>query len=529
MSAANLTLRPFFWRATELFPEKEVVARTHDGTARYTYGDVGRRVHALAAALSDLGVETGDRVGTVAWNDHRHLEAYFAVPLMGAQLHTINLQLPDDHVRYIVDDAADEVLLVDPSALETIERLWDDVESVSAVVVMGESVPETDLPKAYAYEKLLAENEGTDFGWPPLDEDQLAGMCYTSGTTGKPKGVEYTHKMYYCHAMMVTTPAALNISERDVVMPVVPMFHVNAWELPYASTMAGAKQVHPGPSPDAADLVRLIEEEDVTLTTGVPTVWLNVLDYLDEHDADVSSLERIVVGGSAAPEAMMRRYEEEYGVTVDHAWGMTETMSIGSVSRPKSWMSDWGQDERFEKRKRQGLLSPGLEMRVVDDDGEEVAWDGEQLGELQLRGPTVASEYYNRPEANEEDFVEGWLKTGDIVSVDPDGYVEVVDRTKDIIKSGGEWISSIELENALMAHDDVVEAAVVATDDDRWGERPLAYVVGRDGATVTPEELRDLLAAEFPKWWLPDEVEFVDEIPKTATGKFDKKTLREEF
>jgi fatty-acyl-CoA synthase len=285
--------------------------------------------------------------------------------------------------------------------------------------------------------------------------------------------------------------------------------------------------VHPGPSPDAADLVGLIESEDVTLTTGVPTVWLNVLDYLDDHDADVSSLERIVVGGSAAPEAMMRRYEEEYDVTVDHAWGMTETMSIGSVSRPKSWMDDWDRDERFEKRRRQGLLSPGLEMRVVDDDGEEVAWDGETLGELHVRGPTVASEYFERPDANEVDFEDGWLKTGDIVSVDSDGYMAVADRTKDIIKSGGEWISSIRLENELMAHDDVVEAAVVAVDDERWGERPHAYVVDRDGASVAAETLLDALSEEFPRWWLPDEVTFVDGLPKTATGKLDKKRLRE--
>jgi fatty-acyl-CoA synthase len=526
MSASKLTLRPFFWRATELFPEKEVVARTHDGLRRYTYGEVGDRVRALASALDALGVDEGDRVGTLAWNDHRHLEAYFAAPLMGAQLHTINLQLPDDHIDHIVADAADEVLLVDPSAVETIERLWDHIDSVTAVVVMGESLPETDLP-AHAYEDLLASHASSDYEWPSLDEDQRAGMCYTSGTTGKPKGIEYTHKMYYAHALMVMTPAGLNIAEHDVVMPVVPMFHVNAWELPYATTMAGAKQVHPGPSPDAADLVELIEAEGVTLTTGVPTVWLNVLDYLDEHDGDVSSLERIVVGGSAAPEAMMRRYEEAYDVTVDHAWGMTETMSVGSVSRPKSWMDDWGRDERFETRRRQGLLSPGLEMRVVGDDGEEVAWDGEALGELHVRGPTVASEYFERPDANEADFEDGWLKTGDIVSVDSDGYLAVADRTKDIIKSGGEWISSIRLENELMAHADVVEAAVVAVDDERWGERPHAYVVGRDEASVTAAALLDALADEFPRWWLPDEVTFVDELPKTATGKLDKKRLRE--
>jgi len=333
--------------------------------------------------------------------------------------------------------------------------------------------------------------------------------------------------MIYSHAMMVMTPAAIGIEESDVVMPVVPMFHVNSWEFPYAVTMAGAKQVYPGPSPDPADLVDLIEAEGVTLTSGVPTVWIDVLDYLDDHGGDLSSLERVVVGGSAAPEEVMRRYEDEYDVQIEHAWGMTETMSIGSVSRPKAYMEEFERSKQYAKRAKQGLLSPGLEMRVVDD-GNEVPWDGESFGELHVRGPTVAEEYYDRPEANDVDFDGDWLKTGDIVAVDGDGYVEIVDRANDVIKSGGEWISSIELENELMGHDAVVEAAVVAADHDRWQERPVAYAVPAAGADVSPDDLREHLAAEFPRWWLPDAVEFVDEIPKTATGKFDKKVLREE-
>ncbi len=558
-----MTVRPFLWRAANLFPETEVVARTRDGVHRYTYADVEDRVRSLAAGLADIGVGEGDRVGTFGWNHHRHFEAYYAAPLMGAQLHTINVQLSDDHVEFIVNDAGDDVLLVDPGdPFETVERLWDRFDGVEAAVVMGDedAVPDdTDLP-VHSFEALI-EAGAADFEWPALSGDQPAGMCYTSGTTGKPKGVEYTHEMIYAHSLMVMTPAGLDIDEDDVVLPVVPMFHVNSWEFPYAATMAGATQVYPGPSPDAADLVELIEAEGVTLTAGVPTVWIDVLDYLDDNEGDISSLERIVVGGSAAPEGVMRRYEDEYGVTIDHAWGMTETMSIGSVSRPKAGMADWDREARFAKRAKQGLLSPGLEMKIVDteaqsassnrtqsddDDGEEQPWDGESVGELYVRGPTVVTEYYNRPEANEEEFEDvpaskasgeseelrssgRWLKTGDIASVDEDGYIEVVDRAKDVVKSGGEWISTIELENALMAHEDVVEAAVVAVPHERWRERPLACVVVRDGADLSAEELLDFLDGEFPDWWLPDDVAFVDEVPRTATGKFDKKVLRDRF
>lgn len=525
----ELTLRPFFWRATELFPEKKIVSRTHDGIQQYSYGDISERVSALASALSEIGVSQSDRVGTLGWNHHRHYEAYFGVPLMGAQIHTINVQLPDEHIEYIVNDAQDDVLLIDPSMVDTVERLWDRFESVETVIVMADSLPETEF-EAYAYESLLDSHHNDGFDWPELEEDQPAGMCYTSGTTGLPKGVEYTHKMYYTHAMMAMTPAALNISEADVIMPVVPMFHVNAWEFPYAATMAGSKQVYSGPSPDPADLVRLIEKEGVTLTAGVPTVWINVLDYLDQNDGDLSSLERIIVGGSAAPEEMMRRYENEYDVVTDHAWGMTETMSIGSVSRPKSWMDDWEDEEVYTKRKKQGLLSPGVEMKVIDDEGQEVPWDGESFGELHVRGPTIAPEYYDRPDTNEEEYEDGWLKTGDIVSVDEDGYLEVVDRSKDVIKSGGEWISSIELENALIAHEEVLEAAVIAVNHEKWRERPFAFVVPREESNITAEDLRIFLEEnyEFPKWWLPDGVRFINEVPKTATGKFDKKTLRDE-
>jgi len=334
--------------------------------------------------------------------------------------------------------------------------------------------------------------------------------------------------MYYLHAMMVTTPAALDISESDAIMPVVPMFHVNAWEFPYAATMTGAKLVLSGPAPSTAERVKLIEDESVSLAAGVPTVWIDALEYVEGQTDVFTSLNRLVVGGSAAPEEMMQRYEENHDVLVDHAWGMTETMSIGSVSRLTGKMTDWDRKDRFAQRTKQGLLSPGLEMRVRNENGEEVIWDGESFGELHIRGPTVISEYYNRPEANQEDFDGDWLKTGDIVSVDEHGFFEVVDRTKDVIKSGGEWISSIELENALMGHTNVLEATVIAVPHDRLQERPLACVRKKEGSDATAEELRSFLRTEydFPGWWLPDNITFEDDIPKTATGKFDKRALR---
>jgi fatty-acyl-CoA synthase len=531
MALSDFTLRPFFWRATRLFPEKEIVTRTRDGSERhrYTYDAFGDRVRSLANALSALGVDSNVRVGTFGWNHYRHFEAYFAVPLMGAQLHTINVQLPEDHVEYIVNDAADDVLLVDPGEpFRVIERIWDRLDTVTELVVMDEEPPETDLDCVSTYERLLDAHDST-FEWPDVSGTQPAGMCYTSGTTGRPKGVEYTQAMLYAHSLMAITPVTFDIDEDDVVLPVVPLFHVNGWELPYAVTMTGAKQVYPGPSPDSAALARLIDDENVTFTAGVPTVWIDLLEYLEDDEADLSSLDRILTGGSAIPREIMRRYDDAYDVTIEHAWGMTETMSVGSYSRPKSSMDDWSVEEQYDVRMKQGLLSPGLEMKVVNDEGEEVPWDGDSFGELYVRGPTVVSEYYNNPEATREDFENGWLETGDIVTVDEAGYIEIVDRATDVIKSGGEWISSIELENALMEHEDVVEAVVVAVPDERWQERPLACVVTTDDATVTADELRDFLNEAYPRWWLPDDVVFVDEIPKTATGKFDKKVLRDEY
>ena len=542
------TLRPFLWRAKRLYPDTEIVSRTHDGIKRYTYAEYADRTAQLANALAEAGVEQGDRVGTFCWNHHRHFETYFAVPTIGAQLHTINPLLPDEHVRYIVDNAEDVLLFVDPSLVKKLEGAVADGDGEFAdveFVVMGESVPETDLDTV-DYESFVG-SQPTEYDWPKLDEDQPAGMCYTSGTTGKPKGVEYTHQMLWSHTMATLTPQAIPMTDDDVVMPVVPMFHVNAWGMPFTATAGGAKHVYPGPSPEPEDIARLIEEEGVTVTAGVPTVWFGLMDYAEEHDLDLSALDRVIVGGSAAPESMIRWFDDR-DVELLHAWGMTEMSPIGSVSHLKSDLEDEDYETQLEKRAKQGLTIPGLEFRVIDDDGEEVPWNGEDFGELHVRAPWVTTEYFERPEANEEDFANvpasgssgesgeqepsrRWLKTGDIVTVDEDGYLQIVDRAKDVIKSGGEWISSVELENTLMAHDDVAEATVIGVPHERWQERPVAFVVPTEDANedALTSDLNALVRENYPKWWTPDEFVFIEEVPKTATGKFSKKDLREEY
>ena len=524
------TLRPFLWRATNLYPDTEIVSRNHDGLQRYTYSEYDERTCQLANALEAAGIEEGDRVGTFCWNHSRHFETYFAVPSMGAQLHTINPLLPDAHIQYIVDNADDQLLFVDqslaPKLAGAVADADDEFDGVD-FVVMGSQ--EADDLETTPYESFIAGHE-PDYDWPELDGDQPAGMCYTSGTTGDPKGVEYTQQMLWSHTMASQTPQGIPMADDDVVMPVVPMFHVNAWGMPFTATAGGAKQVFPGPSPEPEDLATLIEDEGVTISAGVPTVWLGLMEYCSETEVDLSTLETVIVGGSAAPRSMIEWFDER-DVEVLHAWGMTETAPIGSVSHLKADLQDADYDTQLDKRSKQGLVAPGLEFRVVGDDGDEVAWNGEEFGELWIRGPWVTTEYFKRPEANETDFEDGWLKTGDVVTVDEDGYMELVDREKDVIKSGGEWISSVELENAIMAHDDVSEAAVVGVPHERWQERPVAFVVPGDDADreSLPDEITDMLADDYPKWWLPDEIEFIKQVPKTATGKFSKKDIREEY
>ncbi len=529
----DMTLRPFLWRSERMYPETEIVSRTASGIERYNYRAYGDRVGQLANALATIGIGDGDRVATFCWNHHRHFETYFGVPNIGGQLHTINPLLPDRHIDFIVDNADDRVIFVDPSMLdklESAEASGDGFDSVEQYVLMGETVPDSSLEPLIDYESFI-DGHDSAFDWPDLDEDQPAGMCYTSGTTGKPKGVEYTHQMLWAHTMATLTPQGIPVRDDDVVMPVVPMFHVNAWGLPFTTTAAGAKHVFPGPAPDPADIAGLIENEGVTVTAGVPTVFLGLFDYMEDHDVDLSALDRVIVGGSAAPEAMIRRFDD-LDVTLMHAWGMTEMSPIGSVAHLTADLRGADYEAQIEKRSKQGLMVPGLEFKVVDDDGEEVPWNGEDFGELWVKGPWVTKEYFKRPEANQTDFEDGYLKTGDVVTVDDDGYIKIVDRAKDVIKSGGEWISSVELENLIMAHDDVTEATVIGVPHERWQERPLAFVVPKDDAVdreTLQEEVLGMIQEEYPKWWVPDDVLFIDEVPKTATGKFDKKVLRDEY
>ena len=515
----ELTLHPFLWRATHLAGDTSVVCRTPDGMHRYTYTAFGERVRLLAGALQARGIGPGDRVATLGWNTHQHLECYYAVPLIGAQLHTINLRLSPETIGYIIEDAEDRLLFAAADAAGTLASIEDSLQTVTETVWLDATAGD-DVP-GETYEDLLSSATPIET-WPQLSEDLPAGMCYTSGTTGRPKGVEYTHRMIYVHAMTVMTPASLNISPEDVVMPVVPMFHVNSWEFPYAVTMAGAKQVYPGVSPTPEDLISLIAREGVTLTAGVPTVWIDVLEALDPSSDALESLDRIIVGGSAAPTGVMRRYRDEHDVTIEHAWGMTETMSIGSVGRDRP-----GDAEPFVRASKQGHLTPGMRMRVIAD-GDDIPWDGESVGELLVRGPNVVDSYHAK--AGETAFLEDehgrWLRTGDIVTVDSDGTLTVVDRVKDVIKSGGEWISSIALENTLMELPEIAEAVVVGSPHARWQERPVAFVVPSSGAGVEVDRVRSMLEAEFPRWWLPDDIIIRSEVPKTATGKFDKRSLR---
>ena len=449
-------------------------------------------------------------------------------------MHMCNMRLPGEHFQYIVNDAEDEVLFVDPALIETVEDNAHALETVEQYVMLGEEVPETDLDPVIAYEDLI-DGQPSEYDWPTLEEDRECGLCYTSGTTGKPKGVAYSHRAIYLHSLMSGHVDANGIGERDSVLPVVPMFHANGWGIPYAATLVGAKQVFPGIHTDPESVARLIDEEEVTFSAAVPTVWLEMANYLDDHpEVDISNIDRLTVGGSAPPESLIRRYDEAYDAPILQGWGMTETTPLGTISTLRKEVTERPPDEQYAYRSMAGLPVAGIELRIRDESGEEVPRDGETMGELEVRGPWVVDQYHGRPEANEEGFAEdGWLRTGDIATQDELGYVDIVDRTKDVIKSGGEWISSVDLENELMAHDAVAEATVIAIEDETWQERPLACVVTREeieGETdVLGEDLREHLGERFPDWWLPDEVTFIEAIPRTSTGKFDKKTLRERF
>ncbi|HJU01942.1 MAG TPA: long-chain fatty acid--CoA ligase [Actinomycetes bacterium] len=529
-----LTVQTIYQRARTLFPDKPLVTRQAagggPGVRRTSYGEWAERVARLAGGLRDLGVGPGDRVATFCWNHDRHLEAYFAAAMMGAAYHTLNIRLAGDQLAYIVNHARDKVLICDAELAGAIGPVLPGLDSVEHVLVLdpadGER-PSLGFGSEHGYEDLV-ERSAPMTDWPELDEHQTAGICYTSATTGNPKGVAYSHRALYLHSLLVGLVDAAAICERDVLLPIVPMFHVNAWGMPFAATWYGAGQVYGGPAPTPADYLRLIREEGVTVSAGVPTVWLGILQLLERDGGDLGSLRRILCGGSAAPVSMIRAYEERHGVEFVHAYGMTEATPVTHFSRLKSTMGDLPVEARYGYKAKQGLLAPGLEQRLVDEDGDEVPADGKSMGELLLRGPTIASEYLD-DERSAQTFVAGWYHTGDVATLDGQGYLHVVDRTKDLVKSGGEWISSVELENALMGHPEVAQAAVIAVPDEKWGERPLAVVVRKPGSEVGEAEVVASLAGRFPKWWLPERVEFVDEIPMTATGKFSKRLLRERF
>lgn len=524
-----LTLTPILERAAKVFANQEIVTKAGANLERTTYAKWAERVYRLAYALDKLGVKRGDRVATFAWNNTRHLELYFAVPCMGAVLHPLNLRLPGDQLAYIINHAEDKVLFVDPSLLPAVEKLSAHLKNVQHIVVMGDTVPETALPNVHAYEDLLRDTEPT-YAFPALEENEAAGMCYTSGTTGNPKGVVYSHRSIVLHSMGLAMTSSFGLSESDIIFPVVPMFHVMAWSLPFASIMVGAKLVFPGPHLQPRDLAELMQAEHVTLTAGVPTLWLGLLNVLDTEHFDLSALHTMIVGGSAAPQFLIERMQKEHGLRIIHAWGMTEMSPLGTVSRLKRAQMDLPEAEQYAFRAKQGLPVPGVEIRAVDESGNVVAWDGETFGELQVRGPWIARSYYN-DERSVNSFQDGWFRTGDVVTIDSEGFVQIVDRTKDLVKSGGEWISSVDLENAIMSHPHVLEAAVVAVPHAKWQERPLACVVVKPDFkdTLTKQDIIEHLRPCFASWELPDDVVFIDAVPKTSVGKFDKKVLRVQY
>jgi acyl-CoA synthetase (AMP-forming)/AMP-acid ligase II len=510
--------------------EQEVVSRRVEGDIhRTTYKELAARSRRMAKALGALGVKPGERVATLAWNGYRHMELYYAVSGSGAVLHTLNPRLHPDQVVYIADHAEDQVLFFDMSFLPLVEAVASRVKTVKHFVAMTDRAhmpATTKVANLLCYEELLAAQDDK-FEWPQFDENSASSLCYTSGTTGNPKGALYSHRSTLLHAMAAATPDALNCSAADTILPVVPMFHVNAWSLPYVACMVGAKLVFPGAGLDGKSLYELFESEKVTLSAGVPTVWQGLLSYVEANKLKFSTMQRSVIGGSACPPAMIRMFKEQYGVQVMHAWGMTEMSPLGTVASFKAKHLAMTQEERYAVMARQGHAIFGVDMMIVGDDGHELPWDGKGSGELFVRGPWILANYFKGEGGNP--LVDGWFPTGDVALIDADGYMQITDRSKDVIKSGGEWIGSIDLENIAMAHPAVAMAACIAAFHPKWDERPLLVVVKKPGVELTREQLLQFFEGKIAKWWTPDDVVFTDAIPLGATGKMQKNKLREMF
>ena len=500
---------------------------------RFTFADVFARVRRLANALKSLGIKHGEKVATMAWNDHRHLELYYAISCSGSICHTVNPRLFKEQIIYIMNHAEDVCIFLDPMFVPILESVESKLESTKLFVVLCDEsdMPETSLSNVKCYETLL-ENESDEHTWPNLLEDTPSSLCYTSGTTGDPKGVMYTHRSNVLHSYACATPDAMNLSSLDAVLPVVPMFHANSWGLNYSLPMVGAKMVLPGSkSADPEMLATLMNAEGVTMTSGVPTVWLSLLNYLTDTNQSLPSLKRAIVGGSACPPSVIEEFRIKHEVDVVHVWGMTETSPLGTIFSPKPGYYDLPNEGQLELKMRQGRTPYGIEMKIVDDEGKELPWDGSSFGSLKVKGNWVADGYYKK-EDDESVDAQGWFETGDVATIDENGYMNIVDRTKDVIKSGGEWISSIELENAALSHASVKEAAVIGVSHAKWGERPLLVLVMKEETGETDEfkkEILTFLADKVAKWWLPERIEYAKALPYTATGKISKMTLRQQY
>jgi fatty-acyl-CoA synthase len=530
MQERPLLISSLIEHAAAFHPEAEIVSRTVEGPIhRCTYGDIHRRSKQVANALTALGIKAGDRVGTLAWNGYRHMELYFGVSGMGSVLHTINPRLFPEQIEYIANHAEDQVLFFDTSFTATVEKLAPLMKTVKAFVALTDRahMPDANIPNLLCYEELIA-GHSSDYAWPDFDERTACSLCYTSGTTGNPKGVLYTHRSTVLHSLMACTVDGFGLGAAETALLVVPMFHVNAWGMPYAGALCGAKLVMPGPALDGKSLYELMRDEQVTLALGVPTVWMMLQQYVERAEADPQrelALERIVIGGSAAPRSMSEIFMRKFGAVVVHAWGMTEMSPIGTICNALPKHAGSPIEQRLDLQMKQGRGIYGVELRLVDDEGRVLPRDGRAFGNLKVRGPWIASGYYRdeKPILDED----GFFDTGDVATIDSDGYMQITDRSKDVIKSGGEWISSIDLENAAVAAPGIAEAAVIGVPHPKWQERPLLIAVRKEGSSPTREEVLDFLATRVAKWWLPDDVVFVDQLPHTATGKLQKMKLRE--